>query len=113
MEEEQGVPRAESEGLLGCGGRLTVAAVRIERPGEGVGDVDARALLPLGTGGAAPPAPSRTGVIRFEERDLEVGVHAVRAEETRLRTDEVELSGGGVAITGLRVEISESGHVLG
>ena len=42
VEEEQRVPGAESEGLLRNGRGLPVVAVRVERPREGIRDVDAR-----------------------------------------------------------------------
>ena len=60
VEQEQRVPRAETQGLLRGGRGLPVAAVRVERPGQGVRHVDALPAVPLGAGGAER-RPRRAG----------------------------------------------------
>ena len=76
---EERVPRSEGQGPALEPDRIGVVTRGVERPRERVGDVDAVPPPPLDP--RCPEGRAGASVIRVEQGELQVHVHAVRAEQ--------------------------------
>ena len=108
---EERAPRSEGQGPALVPDRIGVVAGGMERPRERVGDVDAVPSPPLHA--RCPEGRAGASVIRVEQGELQVHVHAVRAEQGSFGAGEPVLLARRRSITGRPEQIAQRDHVLG